>query len=981
MSGRSERAPRPGNGVTGSPRSRRPRRSWLAAPLALLLTLGALPTAAFAEETAAEELVLLEQTASEDTADTAEPAEPHEQPGEASAPPTTEPEGQGHVGAVEGEPDPGDVEPGAPETEASPGENRATESSTTEPSVAPLRATRLPAPLLDMPWAADVTVGTVDNGNGTSTYTHWDGETVTYPHRVVPGEPIRVSGEGWLAKRIGDGWHPDVDEGDEGSVTGFKILADSGAVIRTELVPNPRTGDTDYSSPDVWDIVQAAGTGDWWGGEAPGSWQIDIPWPTAELAVNPPELIPGDTFVLQLLSGTLYSNQVGNQEQRPDVSRTIPLTITVVDEIVVPVFTEPTFTIHPVDRILSEGESAQVRVRIEGPEGATVDDVRLSRWDDGIWVDLAPMVSGEQELPFDHTFTTEAVQAAWGDEIRVMARASDSVTLDDVDSDEAVFTVIPFVAVAPAVTTELPPSRIVPIGEELVIAAAASGSPLPTVNWVRSDDDGLSWDAVTGAAVTTSVGDGVVTSGLRIAAVDAADDGARFKAVFVNDAGSIETGVLLLSVVDPSAGLVITEQPVSQTIEAGESATFTASAAGDPAPAVQWQRSVDDGATWIDLRGATSVSYTIAAVVPGLDGTRYRAVFTNGDTPDGVVSDVVTLTVTPRAVMRETCGTSYGPGAANTGIPFCFLSPEKVVVGEPIVIEGTGGYLHSNGVTGSVINFFLNHEYSGDPNGVYSKQLFENPATGGTVSDRRTYWIVQADGDGRWRAEIPWPTVDRVSPASDGQADYTQAELDEKFAPGTTHGFRMLTGSLMANDRQRGASAYFTVVEDLEDELELGEPAYDHQTFASEVAGDEAVAWVQHQVDTGQGIALTGTGWLTKDRQWGSTIVVRLQDETGAHYQRSGVGDDQHVDPTDPTIWQRLHAAESGDIIASLPLPDSVAAGDFLAVELTTTDDGTALGDVSRYWVSEPLMIDGRSYVPPDRRRRHLPGCARRVQL
>ncbi|MCW5952135.1 MAG: hypothetical protein KIT69_07750 [Propionibacteriaceae bacterium] len=394
-------------------------------------------------------------------------------------------------------------------------------------------------------------------------------------------------------------------------------------------------------------------------------------------------------------------------------------------------------------------------------------------------------------------------------------------------------------------------------------------------------------------------------------------------------------------------------------IEAGEPATFVAAATAVPAPTVQWQRSTDGGITWHDLRGATAASYTIDTVSQAQDGQRFRAVFRNSAAPGGVTTQAATLTVVPRQNLREHCGTSYGPGAANTGIPFCFRGPEKVVVGQPIVIEGLSGYLATDDITGSVVNFFFDAEYSGDPNTVYSKRLFTNPATGQQISDRRTNAIVQAGADGSWRVEIPWPTVETISPASDGQASYTPAELAEKFAPGTTHSFRMLTGSLMNDpaDRQRGGSLYFTVVESLEDEVGVTEPLYEHQTFDSEEPGDQAVAWLQQQVNSAQSIALTGTGWLTKDGQWGSTVTVRLQDQTGGYYRRAGA-------TGDPTVWQVVQAGELGDLDARLPLPAAAQAGDFVAVELTTTDDGTALGDVARHWISEPVTIDNVPYVP-----------------
>jgi large repetitive protein len=73
---------------------------------------------------------------------------------------------------------------------------------------------------------------------------------------------------------------------------------------------------------------------------------------------------------------------------------------------------------------------------------------------------------------------------------------------------------------------------------------------------------------------------------------------------------------------------VLTLNPTDQTVRSGTSVTFTAAASGVPAPAVQWQRSTDGGASFVDIAGATSTSYTVTAAA-GDDGSQYRAVFSN----------------------------------------------------------------------------------------------------------------------------------------------------------------------------------------------------------------------------------------------------------------------------------------------------------------------------------------------------------------
>ena len=86
----------------------------------------------------------------------------------------------------------------------------------------------------------------------------------------------------------------------------------------------------------------------------------------------------------------------------------------------------------------------------------------------------------------------------------------------------------------------------------------------------------------------------------------------------------------------------ITTQPTAQTVNAGQSATFTAAASGNPTPSVQWQVSTDDGTTFTNILGATSPTYT-ATVEPSESGNQYQAVFTNSVGSEA--SNAVSLTV------------------------------------------------------------------------------------------------------------------------------------------------------------------------------------------------------------------------------------------------------------------------------------------------------------------------------------------------
>jgi PKD repeat protein len=104
-------------------------------------------------------------------------------------------------------------------------------------------------------------------------------------------------------------------------------------------------------------------------------------------------------------------------------------------------------------------------------------------------------------------------------------------------------------------------------------------------------------------------------------------------------------------------------QPQAQSVHAGDSFTFSASATGDPAPDAQWQVSTDGGANFTDIPGATETSFTGTATLD-LDGNQYRAVFTNNLGED--TTDPATLTVAP----LDSTGPELNPTFSPAGTSF-----------------------------------------------------------------------------------------------------------------------------------------------------------------------------------------------------------------------------------------------------------------------------------------------------------------------
>lgn len=129
----------------------------------------------------------------------------------------------------------------------------------------------------------------------------------------------------------------------------------------------------------------------------------------------------------------------------------------------------------------------------------------------------------------------------------------------------------------------------------------------------------------------------------------------------VNNGVSTSAPATVTMTVTPAAPTVVT-QPSSQSVTAGTTATFTASASGSPT--VKWQDSSDGGGSWADIAGATSTTYTTPATTTADSGKRFRAVFTNAGgtaTSNAATLTVVapTITVAPTTLPNATVGAAY----------------------------------------------------------------------------------------------------------------------------------------------------------------------------------------------------------------------------------------------------------------------------------------------------------------------------------
>lgn len=279
------------------------------------------------------------------------------------------------------------------------------------------------------------------------------------------------------------------------------------------------------------------------------------------------------------------------------------------------------------------GQSVTFRVRTPSADGTGED------W---YW-ELPVALTGSARtvhLPFDEAVATwpsgidasvrpTRAQLAKVNEFIIMATQADasastgSFFLDDVEVGD--FPDEPE-QVAPAVTTD-PADASGALGTTVSLTAAASGTPAPDVRWQRAAAGSSSWADVADA-----------TSGTLDVVLTAAEDGARYRAVFTNAAGEATSSAATVTV-RPTAPTV-TRQPGSVAGKVGAKVTLTAEATGYPAPRVRWQVRV--GSWWVDVPHATSTTFrTLVLPAP----VQYRAVFASS--AGTVTTTAATVSPTP----------------------------------------------------------------------------------------------------------------------------------------------------------------------------------------------------------------------------------------------------------------------------------------------------------------------------------------------
>src|SRR5207249_2598000 len=156
---------------------------------------------------------------------------------------------------------------------------------------------------------------------------------------------------------------------------------------------------------------------------------------------------------------------------------------------------------------------------------------------------------------------------------------------------------------APTITTQ-PVSQTVTAGQPATFSVSATGTAPLSYQWQKGVTP---ISGATGASYITPP----TTGG---------DNGALFRVVVSNAAGSGPNTAAERTVNVPPT---IPTQPVSQTVTAGQPATFSVSATGTAPLSYQWQKGVTP------ISGATGASYITPPTTGGDNGALFRVVVSN----------------------------------------------------------------------------------------------------------------------------------------------------------------------------------------------------------------------------------------------------------------------------------------------------------------------------------------------------------------
>ncbi|MEZ5035043.1 MAG: M12 family metallo-peptidase [Chitinophagaceae bacterium] len=208
----------------------------------------------------------------------------------------------------------------------------------------------------------------------------------------------------------------------------------------------------------------------------------------------------------------------------------------------------------------------------------------------------------------------------------------------------------------PSITSQ-PSNQTKCVGEIATFSVTATGAS--AYQWELSTDGGTNYNPISGAT----------NSAYNVSNVTAGMDGYKYRCIVTGQCGVSTSNAATLTV---NTKPMVTSNPDDVSVCSGSAASFEVTGTGS-AISYQWQESIDNGANWESIPGATSPTYTIASTTVGMDGNLYRCVVQGACAPattSGIAKLTVnsSVTVTGNPLDITVCeGLSAGFAAAASG--------------------------------------------------------------------------------------------------------------------------------------------------------------------------------------------------------------------------------------------------------------------------------------------------------------------------
>ncbi len=261
----------------------------------------------------------------------------------------------------------------------------------------------------------------------------------------------------------------------------------------------------------------------------------------------------------------------------------------------------PSITTQPVSQTVTSGQAATFSVAGAGTAPMSYQ-----------WQKNGSAISGATSSTYQTPVTTSSDNGSQF--TAVMSNAAGNVS-----SSGATLTV-KAPAVAPSITMQ-PVSQTVTSGQTATFSVAGTGTAPLSYQWQKN-----------GSAIS-----GANSSAYQTPVTAVSDSGSQFAVVMSNSAGSVISSGAALTVNAPAVAPSITTQPLSQSVTAGQTATFSVAGTGTSPMSYQWQKN------GVAIGSATSSTYQTPVTAVSDSGSQFAVVMSNS--AGKATSSPATLTV------------------------------------------------------------------------------------------------------------------------------------------------------------------------------------------------------------------------------------------------------------------------------------------------------------------------------------------------